>query len=97
MTEDCFDGRNMQLLSGQQLVNLQEKHLFSEDVSWDKESLGCLLRKAGRNIGDPEFYIIPEALSDPANEYITEKAALLDHRRVWAIWSKNAEEASCGN
>lgn len=90
--EDSF-GDNTQegYLSWKQLSQLEDRYIYSKDISWTPESLNGL-QSVLKSTYSPHIWICSEKLRNLSemaavtDSHLTKAAPVLDERLVWAVW-----------
>lgn len=90
--QEIFEqARSEEILNWKQLSILEERDIYSKNVSWTPQSLDDL-QSTIKSIYAPQLWICSEILQAQSEQYaitdigITKAAPLMDERLVWAIW-----------
>ena len=89
----CFGKQNEQgeTLGWKSLSDLQERDIFSRDLSWDKESFGTLMNEAISAQG-PAMYLCSRDLADQMVDPMVHGVPLMDSRLAWIFWVDHDRE-----
>lgn len=91
VNEECFHVKNQTPMGWQELADLQDRDIFSEDVSWDQDSF-FVLRNMVAQVQPPSFYVCSDRLNDACVAHMVEQVPLMDDRLIWAFWWRKATE-----